>query len=209
MDRAAGRARRRLGTHRHQLTAPGRYSEDRLAFGAVNHALNGTFLSRLNRNLREEKGWTYGVGGGYYVSPTGGEVLYRVDVPVDLARKALDEIEAELAKAAAGGITPEELSSRQRERITRWNQRLETAASARSWYGGMVQYEETLEDRRALLGSTLELTLEDCNRVAAEVLDPEATRVWVVVGDRSTLEAQLADLEPTWIDAKSAALSTW
>ena len=49
----------------------------------------------------------------------------------------------------------------------------------------------------------------DCNRVAAEVLDPEATRVWVVVGDRSALEDQLADLEPIWIDATSAALSTW
>lgn len=192
-----------------QLNAPARYSDDRSAFAAVNHALNGTFLSRLNRNLREEKGWTYGVRGGYYVSPMAGEVLYQVDVPVDLARKALDEIEAELAKAAEGGITPEELSSRQRDRITRWNQRLETASSARSWYGGMVLYDETLEDRRALLESTLELTLEDCNRVAAEVLGPDATKVWVVVGDRSALEDQLADLEPTWIDATSAALGNW
>lgn len=192
-----------------RLPAPGRYHADRAAFSAVNFALSGTFLSRLNKNLREEKGWTYGVHGSYRVSELSGHVDYAVDVPLDKARPAMDELQGELARIAAGGPTPEELDSRYRDLVSSWNTNLQTSESTRSFYAGLVAYQETLEDRLAVLDATQALTPEACMAIAQRYLGDEAPRVWVLVGDRSGLEPQLEGYEVVWIDNEDAALGAW
>ena len=192
-----------------RLSAPGRYHTDRPAFSAVNFALTGTFLSRLNKNLREEKGWTYGVRGGYSVSRLSGQVLYSVDVPLDKARAAMDELEKELAKMAAEGPTQDEIDNRWRDQVSTWNTRLQTSEMARSFYAGLVDYQESLQDRLALLKASAELSPEQCQQAANRYLGSDAPRLWVVVGDRAGLEPQLEGYEVTWLDPESAALGSW
>jgi zinc protease len=192
-----------------RLPAPGRYHADRTAFSAVNFALTGTFLSRLNKNLREQKGWTYGVHGGYSVSPLSGQVGFSVDVPLDKARPTMNELESELATMAATGPTPGELDSRHRDKVSSWNTRLQTSESARSFYAGLVEHEETLEDRLANLEAFGTVTLEDTTRVAKTYLGEDAPRVWVVVGDREGLEPALEGYEVLWIQPSAAAVGAW
>src|SRR5690606_20040181 len=65
-------------------------------FDVLNGVLGGGFTARLNMNLREEKGWTYGAGSG--VSDARGPQVFSVSTSVqtDRTAEALNEIATEL-----------------------------------------------------------------------------------------------------------------
>ncbi|MEP9404080.1 pitrilysin family protein [Sphingomonas sp. VNH70] len=111
----SGRAPSRLDASRRP--APGRYridrpgsaqsalhiglASDRLRIGDMaaaifNQIFGGTFNSRLNVNLRERRGWTYGIGSGLSHSRTIGEFRIQTEVQGDRTLDALAEIEGEL-----------------------------------------------------------------------------------------------------------------
>jgi zinc protease len=75
----------------------------------MNYVLGANFNSRLNLNLREDKGWTYGArsnfsGNKYYV-----EYTFSSGIRADATDSALTEVLKEINTYAASGITAEEL----------------------------------------------------------------------------------------------------
>ncbi|MFO0760849.1 MAG: pitrilysin family protein [Byssovorax sp.] len=75
----------------------------------VNTALGGSFTSRLNQNLREDHGWTYGARS--YFGETRGLGMFTAGAAVvtEATGKALAEMQKELAKMAAAGLSDVEV----------------------------------------------------------------------------------------------------
>jgi zinc protease len=76
----------------------------------MNYALGGSFNSRLNLNLREDKGWTYGARAGFSANKYTGLFQFSSGIRADATDSALIEIMRELTTYAGSGITAEELA---------------------------------------------------------------------------------------------------
>jgi len=77
--------------------------------GLMNYILGGTFNSRLNLNLREDKGWTYGARSSFNGDEYGGDFEFSSGIRADATDSALSEIVKELRNYSATGISDTEL----------------------------------------------------------------------------------------------------
>jgi zinc protease len=78
--------------------------------GLINYALGGSFNSRVNMNLREHKGWTYGARTSFYSDQFGGEYTANAGIKIAATDSAIIEFTKEIGNYYDKGITPEELS---------------------------------------------------------------------------------------------------
>ena len=169
-------------------------TDDLLALNAANVTLGSDFLSRINSDLRETKGWSYGVRGG--VNALEHRVPYIVNAPVQ-ANRTGDSVAALIAQydrfLNTDGVTPQEL-----ERTINGNTRslaggFETsgqilgALRSNALYGRPDDYQETLGSR------TRALTAAQMDEAARQVIKP-GQFVWVVVGDAAVVRPQLEAL---------------
>ncbi len=76
----------------------------------LNVMLGGSFTSRLNQNLREDHGWTYGARSGFAPLRQGGTFLARAAIRTDALSDALRETLGELRKMAEQGPSDEEVT---------------------------------------------------------------------------------------------------
>ncbi|OCX53942.1 peptidase M16 [Mucilaginibacter sp. PPCGB 2223] len=95
----------RLGTMLINRTHP-----DFPALQVVNTILGGYFGSRLMANIREDKGYTYGIGSGMASMKATGSIFIATEVGADVTRQALAEIEKEINILKTELISEEELS---------------------------------------------------------------------------------------------------
>jgi predicted Zn-dependent peptidase len=173
---------------------PVRGRDDPLPLFAANEVLGGSFLARINTNLRETKGWSYGA----YTNVRGAaeQMPFMIQAPVqtDKTAESIREIIAELrAYRGPRGTTPEELN-----RVIQGNVRslpggYETAAAVlgslerNKVYGRPDDYQERLSDRyRGLTAAQFDAAVD-------QYIDPDKL-VWVVVGDRAKVEPGLKTL---------------
>ena len=169
-------------------------ADDDIALEIAMRTFGGIATSRLNRNLRLEKHWSYGAFGG--VRATRGPRMFSVVAPVqtDRTKEAMAEVAREIAAIAGERpIVGEELASTMRNVTLRLPARFETLAD--------------------LERAGLELVLfglpddywsgypEKVRAISAPALDAAARRhvrpselVWVVVGDRATIEQGVREL---------------
>ena len=161
--------------------------------GVLNGVLGGGFTSRLNMNLREEKGWTYGAGSN--VSDALGPQVFSVSTSVqtDRTADALAEIARELNEI--GGVRPpsaDELELYRRGQVLTLPDRFETNNAMVGYLSYVARFQHpydwitTLPDRYAAL--TPEIVGE-----AAAMLRPDAM-TWVIVGDLTRIEAEIRAL---------------
>lgn len=78
--------------------------------GLMNYILGGAFNSRLNLNLREDKGWTYGARSGFSGDEYDGDFEFSSGIKAGSTDSALIEVVKELKNYSATGITDEELN---------------------------------------------------------------------------------------------------
>ena len=164
------------------------------AIGSANDILGGTFLSRINMNLRETKGWSYGVRGTVQLNAK--VVPYVVAAPVQADRTAdsIRELRKDIREfLTTRGVTDEEMERTIANRIKQLPGQFETSSSVLSamasnaLYGRPDNYYELLADKyRAQSKATLDASLR-------EAVDPSAF-VWVVVGDAAKVRPQLKKL---------------
>ncbi len=165
--------------------------DDLLAIKAANEVLGGSFLSRLNADLRETKGWSYGVGSA--IRENEARAYYFLQAPVQ-ADKTGDSIKALIAdtKAYLGnqGTTAAELE-RTINGFTRslpgdfeTSDAVLAALQRITWFGRPDDFYATLPARyRALSAKQLD-------EVARATIDP-AKITYVVVGDAAKIRGQL------------------
>src|SRR5437773_7011944 len=87
-----------------------RSSSDYVPIEVMNNALGGLFSSRINMNLREEHGYTYGASSQFVFRRSAGPFLVATGVRTDVTAPALSEIMKELKRIREGSLTPEELT---------------------------------------------------------------------------------------------------
>ncbi|MEN0067271.1 MAG: insulinase family protein [Myxococcota bacterium] len=191
-----------------QLLAEGprRDSPEFATANAANFALGGHFLSRLNANLREDKGLTYGARSNLYAFLNLSRWTLSVEVRGKDVGAALTEVRHELARLLDEGITPAELDAAWRAEAVAWNTVRANASSASNQYTTMAEHGDTAADVRTRIEQLANLDLSTVGPTVRTYLDASAPHLWVFVGDRATLEPQLAEfgLEPRWITAAQA-----
>jgi zinc protease len=176
-----------------QLALP-RNSPESLPLEIVNDVFGGTFSSRINMNLREDKHWSYGVRS--LVQPAVGQRTFMSISPVqtDKTGDALKELVREY-KGVAGErqITGAELKFAQDNRTLRLPGSFETAGQLGGAYTTIVQYGLPDDYYNTYTEKALALTPEQANNLAARSFLTDRL-VWVVVGDMSKVEKDVRAL---------------
>lgn len=186
--------------------APGRGDDGLVAISAADFALGGSFTSRLNSNLREEKGWTYGAGSHYSRYSDHGSWGVSVDVEAENVAGAVHEIRTEIDAMVQDGVTADEVEASWLDDVTGWNRRLETAGSAAGFYQQLILQEASLTRWSERLEAAKGLTGEESRAAAEAWLSPDHSRLWIIVGDRALIEEQVAGmgLPVQWITPSQA-----
>ena len=152
-------------------------------------ALGGTFTSRLNALLREEKGFTYGVRATMVQYAQTGRLLISTRIRTDATAEAMTLLVGELKKIRDGGISAEEA---QKARLA-WQQDNVEAMESRSGIAGTFSEYHFAgmapESLTAALGEMRGVELSAVQQ-AMQAYDP-AKGVIVMVGDRAKIEAEL------------------
>lgn len=180
---------------RMRMAAPHRSHEDLLPLRASSWALGGHFLARFNKNLREDKGWTYGVRAGASASRTYGTFGVSVDVPADKLSAAVTELEHELTRVVDEGIETDELDAWWRGAMKGFNDTRGTLDSAEAFYQNLHYYEERVADRVEQLDGIRAVTIDEAKAAAGRWLSDDQPRVWIVAGPRDALEKGFDDLD--------------
>ena len=169
-------------------------TDDLLTLNAANVTLGSDFLSRINSDLRETKGWSYGVRAN--VNPLEHRVPYIVNAPVQ-ANRTGESVAALIAQydrfLKTEGVTPQEL-----ERTINGNTRslagsFETSAQILGALRSNALYKRPDDYQATLAGRNRTLTAAQLDEAARDVIHPDQF-VWVVVGDASIVKPQLEAL---------------
>ena len=174
--------------------APAVEDETEIAIGTMNNILGGSFTSRINMNLREDKGWSY--GSRTIMIPTNSQRPFFVQAPVQTDRTAdsMQEVINEL-RGFIGEAPPtrDEVQKAQDSQSLRLAGRWETNNAVSGSLREIVRfgYEDDYFDRYA--DRVRSLNIEDVAEAAREVVTPE-NLVWLVVGDRNQVEADIEAL---------------
>jgi len=176
-----------------QLASP-RNSPDALPLQIINSVFGGTFNSRLNMNLREDKHWSYGVGAGLPAAV--GQRLYMSTSPVqtDKTTEALKELVQEYANiTGAKPITAAELRFAQNNATLSLPGNFETVGQLSGAYQNIIQYQLPKDYYDTFTQKVMAMTPEQANSLAARTIAP-GKLVWVVVGDMSKVETGVRSL---------------
>jgi zinc protease len=164
---------------------PTRTAPDYFANTIVGAVFGGGFTSRLNMNLREDKGWAYGARGGFAYSPRQfGVFTASSSVQVDATAASLLELHGELAALASGRrpVTAAELAREQINAVLALPGMFATAQAALGRYRGLVYYGLPLDYYRTYPDRVRSVTENDVANSAGQHLRMTDT-IYVVVGD--------------------------
>ena len=144
----------------------------------------GGFSSRINMNLREDKGYSYGARGGFSYTRTYGTFSASASVRTDSTYQTLLEIDREVKDLQKGAkpASPEELEREKQGAILGLPGRFQTAQAALGQYRGLVYYGLPLDYYNAYVASVGKVTIAAVSAAAAKQLQP-GRAVFLVVGD--------------------------
>jgi zinc protease len=159
----------------------------------ANRVLGVGTSSRLSRNLRERRGFTYGVQS--YVEPRRGVGVLSIEglVRADATDSALVEISKELRRLAGGDVTADEVGGAVSGLVGSFPTSIATVQALRTRVTNLVQWEAPLDFYAGYRERLAAVTAPRVNAAAARLFDPGGM-TWVVVGDLRTIEAPIRAL---------------
>lgn len=171
--------------------APETGVENNIAIEAMNEILGGGFISRINLNLREDKGWSYGsfsfLAGAKAQRPF--VILSRVQT--DKTGPSLGEIKKELREYKnEKPATAIELERVKLDNVRSLPGQFETSGAvlnslrSSTRYGRPLNYPETLPTKYQGLST------DDISAAAAQVLNPDKL-IWVIIGDAEKIRSEV------------------
>ena len=169
-----------------------RVIEDFHALSVMNALLGGLFNSRLNRLLREERGYTYGVSSSFDMRRAAGPFSVRCAVESEVTAPAIVDIMAELERVREVPVETDELDAARDYLVGVFPLRFETSAQVAGALAGLVTHglpDDELDRYRPTIAA---VSAEAVLAAANDHIDPAAASI-VVVGDVSKFEEPLAD----------------
>lgn len=159
----------------------------------MNTILGGQFTSRINLNLREDKGYTYGARSDFDFRKTAGPFVARGGFRTDVTDSSVAELMKELRRVGSGDVTDEELEFAKNSLIQRLPRRFETPGAIASRLGQIALYDLPDDYYNNYVQNIQNVTLEDVNRVGEHYINPNSSII-VVVGDVAKVKEALEAL---------------
>jgi zinc protease len=178
-----------------RIISPGtdRLSPDRPALSMLNAILGGSFTSRLNFNLREQKGYTYGAGSSFSFLRRPGAFAARAAVFTESTAAAVTEFLVELRAVRERPFTDEERTKARAMLLDRVAEGLATSGGIAATFAELALYGLPLDEPERFIAALERATPDDLLRLARKYIDPEGACI-VIVGDRAAIEPGLRAL---------------
>ena len=175
-----------------------------IAIQAMNDDIGGTFSSRLNMDLREDKHWAYGAYSFLVGAQAQRPFLIFAPVQTDKTKESLAEVNKDLrAFLTDRPVTSQELAQIQANETLSLPGSRETLNSVGGSIMDLIQFRWPDNYYDIMAGKIRALKTSDLDEAAKQVIHPDHL-VWVVVGDRAKIEAGIRELgigEIRYIDA--------
>jgi len=174
--------------------APPKADKDNIALESMNTILGGSFTSRINMNLREDKHWSYGSRSILREARGQRPFFVYALVQTDKTKESVEEVVKELNGILTDKpATEDELNKIKLNKILRLPGSWETGNAVAGSIGEMIRYGYPKDHFDTFPSKINSLSLEDINSAAKKVLHPSKVD-WVVIGDRTEVEAGLNQL---------------
>lgn len=169
-----------------------RSTPDYAALQVLNTILGGSFTSRLNENLREKNGYSYGASSIFDTRQSAGPFFATAGVQTDKTGEALKEFFNEL-NGVLEPIAAEELNKAKNYVALGLPAEFETTGDLARKLEELVAYNLPDDTFANFVAAVSKVTAADLQRVAARYIQPDKMAV-VVVGDRKVIEAPIREL---------------
>ncbi len=170
-----------------------RSTPDYVPLEVMNTELGGLFSSRINMNLREAHGYTYGAGSSFTYQRHPGPFLAYSAVRTDVTAPATTEIFNELRRIRDTQMTPDEMKL-SKDSITRsMPGRFERGTDAVGTFAELFIYDLPLDYFSKLPEEVDAVTPERAQAMAQKYIHPEKIVV-VAVGDKTKIEDEMKKL---------------
>ena len=172
---------------------PARSTPDYPQLEVMNSDLGGLFTSRINMNLREQHGYTYGAGSffNYHVAP--GPFIVYSDVRTDVTAPATTEVFKELRRMRDTPMSPEELKLAKDSMAQSLPGRFEHSSEAAGTFAELYVYGLPLNYFSLLPERINAITTEQAQAAAQKYIQTDKITV-LGVGDRAKIEAEMKKL---------------
>jgi zinc protease len=173
-----------------------RSTPDYYVLEVLNTVLGGSFTSRLNQNLRERNGYSYGAGSTFDMRSAPGPFFASSGVQTDKTVEALKEFFNEL-NAIRVPISAAELDRAKNYQALGFPAGFETTGSMAAQLSELVIYGLNESLFTEYVGKVQAVTAAEAQRAATQYIQPDKFAV-IVVGDLSKIEAPIraANLGP-------------
>jgi zinc protease len=172
-----------------------RMSPDYIAVQVMNRILGSGPASRLFRNIREDKGYTYGISSGFSASFYYNHFVSSTNVRTEVTGPALDELLKEFRDIRDRAVPAEELENAKRALVANFALSTESPATALrnavtiKEYGFPADYWDTYSEKISAV------TAADVQRVARKYIPVDNVQI-VAVGDASKIRDVLSKFGP-------------
>jgi len=179
----------RIGKRALKFDATGEYYRA----GLMNFTLGGAFNSRINLNLREDKGYSYGAFSGFNGTRDYGSYTAQAAVRTDVTTDSIVQFENEIRKFAESGISEPELAFTRKAIGQRDARNYETPRQKLGFLAQILDYDlddDFVDQQNEILAA---IGREELNQLASKHLDMD-DMIIVVVGDKATILPGLEEL---------------
>lgn len=178
------------------MLAPERTTPDYYALQVLNNVLGGGFSSRLNLNLRENKGYSYGAFSALRFGRYQSLFLGIAPVETRVTKEAVEEMLSEFAAIATWKrpVMEQELEDAKATLIRGYAQRFETLAQVAGEIGELEGFGLSTDELGRYTSQIAAVRLSDLQDTAVKYIQMEDF-VLVVVGDVSKIESGLRALD--------------
>ena len=164
--------------------------DDFHALSVMSAILGGLFNSRLNRNLREDKGYTYGAGAGFDLRRAAGPFSARAAVNTEVTVPAIREMLGELERIRTASVGDDELAAGRDFLIGVFPLRFETPGPVVGSVAGLVVHDLPDDELATYRAGVEAVTADDVLNAAREHIRLDEAAI-VLVGDAEKIATDI------------------
>ncbi len=164
--------------------------ENYISSRLLNQIFGGGSSGRLFQNLREDKGYTYGAYSSFSSDKLVGQFSAGASVRTEVTDSAVYEFVSEIDRLLADGVTEEELTLAKANISGSFGRSLESPSTIANFALNMERYDLPSDYYATYLQKVNDLTVEDVNETAQQLIDPSKLFI-TAVGNGSEIAEKL------------------